>query len=138
MKWRRRKGSPDVIDVRGAGKGGGGGGGMRFPGGGGGGGGLPIPGGMSGGGGLVGIILIILFIVLKSCGGGGGGGFDLPDVIGPSAAAPGADKPAPIPADEDPQKDLRDFSVYVFEDVQGTWRQIFKADGKPYENAELV
>ncbi len=123
-----------MIDVRGAGKGGGGG--MRVPGGRG---GLPIPGGMAGGGGGIGvIILIVLFIVLRSCGGGSGGGFDLPDVIGPGATAPGADNPQPIPPSEDPQKDLRDFSVYVFEDVQETWRAVFKADGQPYDNAQLV
>jgi uncharacterized protein len=136
MKWRRRKDSPDVIDIRGAGKrGGGGGGGMQVPGGSG---GLPIPGGMAGGGGGIGlIILVVLFILLKSCG-GSGGGFDLPDVIGPGATAPGADKPQPIPPGEDPQKDIKDFSVYVFEDVQDTWRQIFKAAGQPYDNSQLV
>ncbi len=136
MKWRRRK-SDDVIDIRGAGKGsgGGGGGGMQFPGGGG---GLPIPGGAGKGGGLIGfIIILVLFFVLRGCG-GGGGGFDLDDVIAPGAGAPGAENPQPIPPEEDPQRELRDFSEYVFVDAQETWKAIFKKGGKPYDEAKLV
>ena len=139
MKWRRRK-SDDVIDIRGAGKGGGGGGGggMQFPGGGGGGGGLPIPGGTGKGGSVIGIVIIlILFFVLRSCG-DGGGGFDLDDVIAPGTNAPGAENPQPIPPKEDPQKELRDFSEYVFVDTQETWQGIFKQANQPYKEAKLV
>jgi hypothetical protein len=138
MKWRRRKGSGgDVIDIRGAGKGGGGGGGggMRFPGGGGGGGGLGIPGGLGKGGGTIGILIVIAVIVLQTC---AGGGFNLDDVVAPGAGAPGADHPQPIPRKEDPQRDLKDFSVYVFEDAQDTWSGIFEAGGEDYANAQLV
>ena len=52
--------------------------------------------------------------------------------------APGADNPQPIPASEDPQRDLKDFSVYVFEDTQRTWARTFGEEGEPYENAKLV
>jgi predicted metalloprotease len=79
---------------------------------------------------------VILIVVLQTC--AGGGGFDINDAIGPGAAAPGADNPQPIPPKEDPQRDTKDFSVYVFEDVQDTWRAIFRQDGRPYDNAQLV
>jgi predicted metalloprotease len=127
MKWRRRKGR-DVIDIRGAGKGGGGGPGR--------GGGLPLPGGLARGGGGIGIVVVIVVIALQVL--GGGGGFDLGDAIAPEAGAPGANNPEPIPPGQDPQRELKDFSVYVFEDAQDTWRGIFEAGGEPYRKAELV
>ena len=69
---------------------------------------------------------------------GGGGGFDLGAGFGGAAPAPGADRPAPIPPEEDPQRDLKDFSTYVFEDAQRAWRGTFDASGEPYQNAQLV
>ena len=118
MKWRRRKGdSRDVIDIRG----------RRGPGGGlGGGGRLPIPGGMATGGGGLGLLIVILIIGLQMCGGASG------------SLSPGVESQDPIPPGEDPQSDLKDFSVYVFEDTQDTWTQIFKTDGRKYSNAQFV
>jgi uncharacterized protein len=118
MKWRRRKGgSPDVIDVRG--RGGGRGGGLSR-------GGLPIPGGMATGGGGLGLLVVILIVALQTCGGASG------------ALSPGAQSQDPIPPGEDPQADLKDFSVYVFEDSQESWAQGFKSEGRKYSNAQLV
>jgi uncharacterized protein len=105
-----------------------------------GGGRLPIPGGIAGAGGGLGVIgiLIVLAITLLGGGGGGGSGFDVTDIFGPTEQAPGANDPAPIPPQEDPQRDLRDFSVYVFEDTQKTWAVTLQRDGERYENAQLV
>jgi predicted metalloprotease len=128
MKWRRTK-SRDVIDVRGARRrtGGGGFGGV-------GGGRIGVP---RVGGGL-GLIVVLAIIAIQVFGGGGAGsGFDINQAF-PQVQAPGAEDPQPIPRSEDPQRDLRDFSVYVFEDAQRTWARVFGEDGRPYDNAKLV
>jgi uncharacterized protein len=132
MKWKRGKGgNRDVVDVRGAR-----GGGSSWGGGGFGGGGIPIPiGRMGGGAGIVAVIVVVLINVLGSS---GGGGYEIADAFGPQATAPGAGNPAPIPRSEDPDADLKDFSVYVFEDVQNTWQKTFAAAGRPYDRAKLV
>jgi uncharacterized protein len=133
MKWKRSKGRQDrdVIDIRGAEQpsGGGSAGGL---------GGLPIPGSIAGVGGGAGIVVLIVVIAIQVLGGGGEGGFDLGSALGPGAQAPGADDPAPIPPEEDPQRDLKEFSTYVFNDTQGTWSKIFSAEGRDYERAQLV
>jgi predicted metalloprotease len=117
MRWKRGGSDADVIDVRG-------GGGSRRPGGA----ALPVGGGL----GIVGVLLVLAFTVL---GGGGGSGFDVPAGFG--QGAPAANGKA-IPADQDPERDLRDFSVYVFNDVQATWQRTFQAAGRPYEKAKVV
>jgi uncharacterized protein len=134
MKWQRKRGRKgrDVIDIRGAeqpsgGTSGGGFGGM---------GGLPIPTGMAGLGGGAGVIVLIVIIAIQVI--GGGSGFDVGPSFGDSAQAPGADNPAPIPREEDPQADLKDFSSYIFTDAQNKWAKIFKEDGEEYKRAELV
>jgi len=116
MKWRRGGSEADVIDVRGRG------GGRRR-----GGAAVPVGGGL----GIVGVILVLAFSLL----GGGGSGFDVPAGFDTSARAPSGD---PLPPGQDPDKDLRDFSVYVFNDVQGTWKRTFEAADRPYERAKLV
>jgi predicted metalloprotease len=135
MKWKRAKGrkSRDVIDIRGAGPASGGGSGGL--------GGLPIPGGMAGLGGGAGIVLVLVIVAIQVFGGGSsseGGGFSLPDIFGGGIQAPGADNPAPIPADQDPQAELRDFSAYVAEDAQDTWTKILTEEGVDYRRAKLV
>ena len=40
-----------------------------------------------------------------------------------------------LPPDEDPQRELRDFSEYVFVDAQDTWQAIFKQAG--WRRAEI-
>jgi predicted metalloprotease len=115
MRWRRGGKTPDVIDQRG------GGGGLGLPGG-----RMGIPSGL----GLVGIIVFLVLQFLVGGGGFGPAGFDT------GVQAPG--QPQGIPAGEDPQADLKDFSAYVFTDAQDTWKATFKRDGQPYENAKLV
>jgi predicted metalloprotease len=145
MKWKPGKGkraNRNVIDVRGAKRSSGSsGGGLGGLGGLGGGGlsNLPIPGAIGGLGGGIGTIVVLVILGIQLFGGGSSGsGFDIGQVLGGAAAPPSAEDPQPIPADQDPQKDLKDFSVYVFNDVQKTWQSSFKADGKDYSDAKLV
>ena len=56
--------------------------------------------------------------------------------LGGGGSAPG--QPVAIPPSEDPERDLKDFSAYVFTDAQKTWEQTFRRDGQPYERAQLV
>ena len=115
MRWRRGGSDADVIDVRGSG-------GRRR-----GGAALPVGGGV----GLVGVIIFLAIQLL----GGGGSGFEIPAGFDSATRAPTGE---PIPADQDPDRDLRDFSVYVFNDVQGMWERTFQDAGRPYERAKLV
>ena len=124
MRWRRVR-SRGVIDVRGASRGGG----AR---------GLPLPSGMAGIGGGAGVIVVLVVLALQVLGGGGGGGFDIGQVLAPGAQAPGAGNPQPIPPSEDPQRDLKDFSTYVFVDAQRTWEGTFASAADRYEKAQLV
>ena len=114
MRWKRGRGSGNVIDARGAG------GGRRsgLPGGG----RVALPGGL----GLVGVLVFVAFQLL-----GGGGAFSVPSAYEDGTAAP---ESQPIPAGQDPERDLKDFSVYVFDNAQEMWRSI----SKPYEDATLV
>ena len=133
MKWKRpgKKDQGDVIDIRGAepSRGGGrAGGGL---------GGLPIPMGAGGVGGGLGLVILLVVVGLQMCG-NGGTGFDLGSILGPGAVPPSADDPQPLPEDQDPQKDLKDFSSAVFIDAQNTWDSSFKSAGKQYEDAKLV
>ena len=116
MRWRRGGSEADVIDVRG-------GGGRRR-----GGAALPVGGG-------VGIVGVLIFLAIQLLGGGGAGGFQIPAGFDEATRAPSGE---PIPAGQDPERDLRDFSVYVFNDAQATWERTFRAQGLPYERAKLV
>jgi predicted metalloprotease len=117
VKWRRGASRGDVIDVRG------GGGGRR------GGAALPVGGGL-------GVVGVILFIAIQLLGGGGGAsGFDIPAGFDSGARAPSGE---PIPPSQDPDRDLTDFSVYVFNNTQATWQRIFSQQGERYERAKLV
>src|SRR5688572_30630526 len=116
MRWKRGSSSRDVIDLRGRGGRGGGGRGMA----------VPVGGGL----GLAGVIVVLLLQVL-----GGGGAFEVPAGFDDQVTAPGGQA---LPAGQDPDRDLRDFSVYVFNDAQDTWEQTFRAQGGSYERAKLV
>jgi uncharacterized protein len=133
MKWRRSKGrkSRDVVDIRGASP--------PSRGGSGGLGGLPIPTGMAGLGGGAGLVVVLVIVAIQIFGGGGeDSGFSIDDVFGSGLQAPGAESPDPIPADQDPDAELRDFSAFVVTDAQDEWTKIFRADGDAYDRAELV
>jgi uncharacterized protein len=134
MKWKRirKKDAGDVVDIRGAEppRGGGrSGGGL---------GGLPIPMGAGGLGGGLGLVILLVVIGLQMCGNDDGSGFDITDILGPGAVPPSAENPEPLDPEEDPQKDLKEFSSSVFADVQNTWDESFTQAGKTYKDAELV
>ena len=61
----------------------------------------------------------------------GGSGFAVPTAFDDGAQAPDG---GAIPAGEDPEKDLRDFSEYVFDSTQSTWAKTF---GGGYRDAKL-
>jgi uncharacterized protein len=115
MRWRRGTDTPDVIDARG--------GGGRL-------GGLPM-GRMGGGLGLTGLLIYLAIQLL----GGGGGGFAVNDPFGSRVAAP---ESRPIPRDQDPERDLRDFSAYVFTRAQESWQRVFDRQGRSYDRAQMV
>jgi predicted metalloprotease len=132
MKWKRpgKKDKGDLIDIRGAepSRGGGrAGGGM---------GGLPIPMGAGGIGGGLGLVILLVVIGLQMC--GNGSGFDLGSILGTGATPPSAENPQPLPEDQDPQRDLKDFTHAVFSDAQNTWDESFAAADKPWEDAQVV
>jgi uncharacterized protein len=118
MRWRRVR-NPDVIDRRGARSGGAG-----FP--------IGRGGAVGGGLGLVGVLIVLALQVL----GGSGAAFDVDTGLGDGVSPPG--QPEAIPPSEDPERDLKDFSAYVFTDAQKTWEQTFRRAGQPYEHARLV
>ena len=110
MRWKRRGSSPNVIDRRGA-RG-------RGP-------GLP----MAGLGGLGGVGVVV-FLLIQLLGGGSAGGFSLDDPFGAGVNSP---EYAEIPPGQDPDRDLKDFSGYVFDNAQRTWRETFARSGETYE-----
>jgi predicted metalloprotease len=130
MKWKRAKGRRDenVIDARGSSPPAGGSGGL---------GGLPIPSNIAGIGGGAGVVVLIVVVAIALIGGGDEAGFDLGEVFGPGVQASGTDNPVGIPPEEDPQRDLKEFSTYVFNDTQATWSQIFNQEGADYRDAQL-
>jgi uncharacterized protein len=123
MRWRRSRDTSDVIDQRAAGASAGGG---R----------LPLPGGLKvgGGAGVIGLVVVLL-VTLIGGGGGGDSGFAVDDRFDNPVQAPGQQE---IPAAQDPEKDLKDFSAYVFNSTQRTWEDSFRQQGVPYERAKLV
>jgi predicted metalloprotease len=118
MRWKRVR-NPDVIDRRGAS----------------GGGGLPMGRGGAVGGGL-GVVGLVLFLAIQLLGGGNGSAFDVDTGLGGGGSSP--TQPVAIPPSQDPERDLKDFSTYVFTDVQKTWEQTFRRADQPYEHARLV
>ena len=112
MRWRRTsRDDRGVVDVRGRR-------GMS-------GGRVALPGGL----GLVGVLVFVAIQLL-----GGGQAFSVPSGFDDGTTAPGGE----IPASQDPDRDLRDFSAYVFTNVQETWTRTFQAQGRRYERAKLV
>jgi uncharacterized protein len=83
--------------------------------------GVAIPGGH----GVVGVLVFLAFQLLSAC--SVPPGFD----DGTTASDSGE-----IPASQDPERDLADFSAYVFLEAQEMWQRTFA--GRPYQRAKLV
>ncbi|MBN1530505.1 MAG: zinc metallopeptidase [Thermoleophilaceae bacterium] len=116
MRWNRRGGrSSDVVDARG--------GGLRP--------GVAVPGGI----GLAGVIVYLLIQVLSG-GGGSAPAFGVDDPFSQGVQPPGGTRG--IPAGEDPERDLKNFSTYVFSRTLNTWAPIFAASGEPFARAKVV
>ena len=120
MRWERRSRRGDVIDARG--------GGMRSRSG--------LPMGRAGAGGAVGIVGLIVYLLISQLGGGGGTSFGVDR--GFPSDAPAAPDARSIPAAQDPERDLRDFSAYVFSQAQDTWAETFARSNRRYDRAQLV
>ena len=91
---------------------------------------VAVPGGL----GVVGVILYLAFQVLS---GGGAGAFGVDSQFGESPQAPGASARG-IPAAQDPERDLKEFSSYVFTHSLDTWEELFTEEGSQFERAKLV
>ena len=107
MRWKRGQSAGNTIDARGG----------RAPGA-----RVAVPGGL----GLVGVLVFLAFQLLS-----GGSGFAVPTAFDDGTRAPDG---AAIPAGQDPERDLRDFSEYVFDSVQRSWARTF---GGGYRDAKL-
>jgi predicted metalloprotease len=92
--------------------------------------GLPI--GVGGGG--LGLIALLAYLLLSSL---GGGGVSLDPGLSPFPPAPGA-QGEPIPASQDPDRDLKDFMGFLAEDVQEEWARLFAAAKLEYRPANIV
>jgi predicted metalloprotease len=120
MKWRGRGGGGRIEDRRGAG-------GL-------GGGGFPLPMGKAGGGGIGLIILLVIYLLVGGLPGGGGGlGVD-PG----TGALPQAPEPTEAELQKTPPDDPGKFVDFVAGDVDATWKKIFAASGKTYEQPTIV
>ena len=93
--------------------------------------GVTIPGGL----GLTGVIIFLLIQVLS---GGSSGAYSVDDPFGAAPQAPAPGEAQGIPAAQDPERDLKEFSTYVFSNTLDTWTQVFKEEGKPFERAKVV
>jgi len=96
-----------------------------------------LPGGMRGAGGGLGLTGVLIFFAIQLLGGGGGGDYDVDPGFGERVAAPDPTGRG-IPASQDPERDLRDFSAYVFTQAQNSWEKTFDDQGRRYERAKLV
>ena len=94
--------------------------------------GITVPGGV----GLTGVIVYLLIQVLSG-GTGSAGAFDVDSPFGQAPAAPTADGGG-IPAAQDPERDLKEFSAYVFTNTLDTWEQLFREDGESFQRAKVV
>src|SRR5215207_1392354 len=93
--------------------------------------GVTIPGGL----GLAGVIIFLLIQVLS---GGSSAAYSVDDPFGASPQAPAPGETQGIPAAQDPERDLKDFSTYVFSLTLDTWAKIFKQDGNGFQRAKVV
>ena len=84
------------------------------------------------------MILFLVIQVLSGGGGGSAGGFGVDNPFGPAPAAPTAGGGDAIPAAQDPERDLKEFSVYVFSDTLDLWAKIFKEQGNGFQRSKVV
>ena len=70
-------------------------------------------------------------------GSGGGSGLSVDPPIGQFPATPPA-QGGGIPADQDPDRDLKQFVGFVVDDVQDSWARLFAEAGRRYEPTKLV
>lgn len=124
MRWNKIDDDGDVIDNRGSEGSDTGGPNMA---------GFPIPLGKAGGG--AGLLLVVIVIGMQLL--GGGSGFDINQVFAEGAAV-SSENAKGIPAGQDPEKDFKDFSSYVFVTAQQGWQQAFAQSTQPYEKAKMV
>ncbi|WP_438495307.1 KPN_02809 family neutral zinc metallopeptidase [Paenibacillus sp. IHBB 3054] len=108
MKWQGRRGSSNVEDRRGRGRGGG--------------------GGKVIGGGIGGIILVVIVTLLS----GGNAG----DILG-NLTSSGTNSSAPYEQTAEEQE-LSEFVSVVLADTEEVWGEIFKQQGMTYEDPTLV
>jgi predicted metalloprotease len=94
--------------------------------------GVTIPGGL----GITGLIVFLLIQVLSG-GGGSAGAYSVDNPFGAAPQAPAADGQG-IPAAQDPERDLKDFSAYVFSNALDTWSRLFRQEGRSFERAKVV
>jgi uncharacterized protein len=80
-------------------------------------------------------VLVVLAVQLLGGGSGDGAAFGVDNQFGDGAPAPGGGE---IPPGQDPERDLRDFSAYVFSNAQDVWQSRFEEQGTPYERSKLV
>jgi uncharacterized protein len=88
----------------------------------------------AGGLGLLGALVFVLIQVLAGSS-GSGGAFAVDDPFGQAPQAPNG---SAIPAGQDPERDLKDFSGYVFTRTLNTWERIFAAEGEQFSRAQVV
>ena len=166
MRWRGRRQSTNVNDMRGRG---GGRGGFRLPGGLGRGGGMRLPGGLGRGGGMrratgglslsTIVILVIAYFLLRSCAGidllnmGGGGPVVADRTIGvdraplpqreaglPQGEARLPSQPAGAGGTGDPstEAEMREFIGVVLAETEDAWSGIFRTEGRDYPEPKLT
>src|SRR5215210_5544799 len=92
--------------------------------------GVTVPGGL----GLTGVIIFLLVQVLS---GGSSGAYSVDDPFSQSPQAPAADGQG-IPAAQDPERDLKEFSTYVFSNTLDTWTGLFREEGTQFQRAKVV
>ena len=91
---------------------------------------VALPGG-------AGVIGIVLFLAIQLLGGGSGSAFGVDSQFGESPQAPAGDARG-IPAAQDPERDLKEFSSYVFSHSLDTWEKLFRDEGQSFQRAKLV
>ena len=120
MRWRRGQSrSSDVIDARGGGMGPRRGMGPR----------MALPGGL----GVAGLVIYLAIQLLS----GGGSGFGVDSQFSETPQAPSAGAEG-IPAAQDPERDLKEFSSYVFTNSLDAWEELFREEGQQFQRSKLV